>query len=354
MSLRFSWYAPTHGDGRIIGGQSPELAWSPGYINRVAAEAEAAGFDMILIPAGPSCADGIVTAAHIAQATTTLRCLIAVRPGAMPPTVLAKAAATLDHLSAGRLSINIVAGGSPAELAMDGDHEPHDRRYMRAREFLTVLRAVWGSDGVSYAGEFFQIRDAALRPKPLQEGGPPIYLGGTSPSAIQVAAEAADVYLMWGEPSDAVAEQISKVDTAARSHGRRLRFGIRINLIVERTSAAAWERALAMRTQVDLDMAARARAYIADSDSMALSRIQALWNEKHHDPAFWTGMVPFRSGNSTALVGSVEDVVSSLQRYVDAGVSEFIFSAYPHHETVEFVGSQILSALRACSGDVEG
>lgn len=344
--LRFCWYAPTHGDARIIGGRSADLAWSPVYINEVGAAAEAAGFDMILIPAGLDCADATVTAAHLAHATSALRFLIAVRPGSVPPTILAKTAATLDHVSGGRVSLNIVTGGSPMELAMDGDHEPHDRRYARTAEFMSVLRAVWTGDGVDFAGEFFRIVGACLVPKPLQPDGIPLYLGGSSARAVAAAAALADVYLMWGEPSGAVAAQVDRVRTAAAARGRSLRFGMRINLIVDDTSEAAWGRAYAMREQVDAAMAERARAYIRDSDSTALARIQTLRDRATDDPTFWTGMVPFRSGNSTALVGSVDEVADSLLCYVDAGISEFIFSSYPHRDTVHLIGTRVLPALR--------
>jgi alkanesulfonate monooxygenase len=344
--LRFGWYAPTHGDGHIIGGRSAGLEWSPGYIDEVAAEAEAAGFDMILIPAGPGCADAMVTAAHIAAATTSLRPLVAVRPGSVPPTVLAKSAATLDHVSGGRMCLNIVTGGSPAELAMDGDHEPHDRRYARTAEFMTVLRRVWSRDRVDFDGEFFRIVNASLAPKPVRPAGIPLYVGGSSPAAAGVAAELADVYLMWGEPRDAVAAQVDRVRTAARELGRSPRFGMRINLIVDEHSEVAWQRAHAMRERVDPEMSRRAQDYIRNSDSVALARIQALTGHTHDDPAFWTGMVPFRSGNSTALVGSVDEVATSLRGYVRAGISEFIFSSYPHRDSVKLVGTRVLRALR--------
>jgi alkanesulfonate monooxygenase len=347
VNLRFGWYAPTHGDGRIIGGRSPDLGYSPAYIDRVARAAEAAGFDLILIPAGPGCADAMMTGTHIAAVTTGLRPLVAVRTGAVPPTIAAKAAATLDHLSGGRVALNIVTGGSPAELAMDGDHEAHDRRYARTREFMSVLRAVWAGDDVNHRGTFFEIDHATFAPRPVQAGGPPLYLGGSSDDAVRAAAELGDVYLMWGEPSDAVAAQIMKVRTTAARFGRELRYGIRINLIVDRTSAAAWDRAHAMLSQVDAGTADRARTYIADSDSHALARIQALHGHQTADPAFWTGMVPYRSGNSTALVGSVDDVVTSLRRYLDAGATEFIFSGYPHTTTTELIGTEVLPAMRS-------
>jgi alkanesulfonate monooxygenase len=351
MSLRFGWYAPTHGDGRIIGGRSPDLGWSPAYIDEVALAAERAGFDTILIPAGPGCADGFVTAAHVARATRTIRCLVACRTGSASPSFVAKAAATLDHVLGGRLELNIVTGGSPQELRMEGDHVEHDRRYERTREFMGLLRALWTSDGVTHCGEFFHIVEAAFEPKPVQPDGPPLFLGGSSDGAVQAAAEAADVYLMWGEPSPAVENQIAKVREAAAALGREPRFGMRINLIVDAESDAAWERARAMLADVDPAMAARAEAYLATSDSTAVSRIQALQHVQAEDSAFWTGMVPLRSGNSTALVGSVAHVVSSLQRYVDAGVSEFLFSAYPHHETVMQIGTSVIPGVRAYVGD---
>lgn len=348
MPPRFSWYAPTHGDARLIGGRSPDLAWTPAYIDGVAVAAEAAGFDSILLPVGPGCADAMVSATHIALATERLRCIVACRPGSQSPTVLAKAAATLDHVSDGRVSLNVVTGGSPMELAMDGDHEPHDRRYARTREFMAILRAVWSGDAVDYRGEFFRIVEASLEPKPVQPSGPPLYLGGSSEAAVRTAAEEADVYLMWGEPSEAVGEQIARVRAACDATGRTLSFGMRINLIVEEEREAAWERAGAMVAGIDEAMASRASRYLANSDSTAVSRIQALRGADHGDPAFWTGMVAARSGNSTALVGSPGDVVASLRRYVDAGVTEFIFSAYPHGgDSPGFVGEHVVPELRS-------
>lgn len=344
--LAFSWYAPTHGDASIIGGSDESLRWSPSYIDEIAIEAEQAGFDSILIPTGPSCADPFVTATHIVMATTRISPLIAVRTGNWPPTVAAKAAMTLDQLSGGRVKLNIVSGGSPFELAMDGDHEAHDGRYRRTREYLRVLRLLAEATPTTFSGEFFDIRGASFAPSAHRTEGIPLYLGGASEDALQIASENADVYLMWGERAEDVERQLTKAREFAARAGRNIRYGMRINLIVRETTEAAWEAADAMVASVDEAMREKARRYISDSDSHGVSRLQKLVAQKSNDPAYWTGMVPYRSGNSSALVGSPDEIVSSLQRYVDAGISEFIFSAYPHHGTATFIGKHVIPRLR--------
>jgi alkanesulfonate monooxygenase len=344
-NLRFNWYAPTHGDARIIGGRDANLAWTPAYIDRVAQEAESACFEGILLPVGPTCADSFISAAHIAMATKRLRIVAAVRTGAVLPTVAAKSLATLSHLAPERIAINVVTGGSPMELAMDGDTLPHEARYRRTAEFLQVLRCSWEEDPFDFAGEFFKVRGARFAPRPVSPL--PVYLGGASASAVHSATQYADIYLMWGEPSEAVARQFAVVRRLAGLAGRQVRCGMRINLIVGKTHDDAWNMAEAGLAAVTGTQAASAAAYIRDSDSEGLRRIQQTQAITIVDRAvYWTGMVPFRSGNSTALVGSPEEVAAALGNYVQAGVEEFIFSSYPHHESIELIGGEVLPRLR--------
>ncbi len=344
--LSFAWYAPTHGDSTIIGGRDRDRGWSPSYIDEVAREAEAAGFESILIPTGPTCADPFLTAGHIVAATTDLVTLIAVRTGSWLPTVAAKAAMTVDQISGGRVSLNIVSGGSPMELAMDGDYSQHEVRYRRTGEYLEVLRYLWRGEPTTYKGEFFDITGAVFRPPIARKEGIPLYLGGASADAIRIAASFADVYLMWGEPAEAVSLQLDKARHFASEAGREIRYGMRINLIVEETTEAAWSKARQMVASVDPEMRERARAYLANSDSEGVARLQRVAGDDAQDPAYWTGMVPFRSGNSSALVGSPQEVAAALYRYVEAGISEFIFSAYPHLGTARLIGESVIPSLR--------
>lgn len=344
---RWCWYAPTHGDGYFVGAALPERAGTPEYISKVARAAENAGFDSILIPAGPTCTDAFITSTHIVTETQTLRPLIAVRPGFVSPTMVAKMAATLDHISNGRVSLNIVTGGSPMELAMDGDFLDHDGRYRRTDEFTEILKMTWTHDSAySYDGEFFRIENSITRPKPVQRPYPRLYLGGTSEPAIEVAARHVDTYLMWGEPVEMVREQLARVSDAATRYQRSLRFGLRINIVVADTELEAWDRAREMISRVDHSNTSRLARYFRNSDSTSLARIQSLRNHEWSDKCFWTGMTEFRSGNSTALVGSVDQIAESLYSYRRAGISEFIFSAYPHLEACEFVGTRLMPILK--------
>lgn len=344
-NLRFNWYAPTHGDARIIGGRDTDLAWTPAYIDRVAQEAENASFEGILLPVGPTCADSFISGVHIAMATKRLRVIVAARTGAVLPTVAAKSLATMSHLAPERIAINVVTGGSPMELAMDGDNLPHEARYRRTAEFLQILRGSWEKAPFDFGGEFFKVRGARFTPRPASPV--PVYLGGASESAVHAAAKYADIYLMWGESAEAVVRHLAMVRSLAGLAGRQIRCGMRINLIVGKTHDDAWHMAESGLAAVTSTQAASAAAYIRDSDSEGVRRIQQTQAITTGDRAvYWTGMVPFRSGNSTALVGSPEEVAAALGNYVRGGVEEFIFSSYPHHESVELIGAEVLPRLR--------
>ena len=342
MKLLFSWYSPTHGDGEYIGSKDPKFEGA-NYILQNAIEAEKANFDSILIPTGPTCTDSFITATHIASLTKKIKPLIAVRPGFIAPSVAAKMVATLDIISNGRVSLNIVTGGSPIELAMDGDFVEHDKRYERTDEFIEVMKRVWLDDSFSFEGNYFHTENTKIPVKPIQNPYPKLYLGGSSESALKVAVKHIDTYLMWGEPVEKIKEQITKIKLQSN---QSLRFGMRINLIVADTETEAWEKAEEMLANVSKHNNDYLNKYLANSDSTALQRIQSLRGKVFDDPCYWTGMVPYRSGNSTALVGSSEQIIDSLKKYMEAGITEFIFSSYPHLETVSYIGDKIIPALK--------
>ncbi|MFT0804127.1 LLM class flavin-dependent oxidoreductase [Bacillus swezeyi] len=342
----FHFYAPTHGDSRYIGQSQPEIEGSPEYIVKIAERAEESGFNGILIPTGPRCADAFITATNIIVNTKILRPLIAIRPGFISPTVASKMVSTLDILSSGRVSLNVVSGGSPKELAMDGDFTNHDKRYERTKEFTEILKGVWGDSTYDYDGQFYKISGAKFKPNPIQKPYPKLYLGGTSEPALQVASELFDTYLMWGEPLENVKIQIQKVKKKAKRYGREIKCGIRINIITATSEELAWKKAEKIISQVNEDKVSMLKEYMANSDSVSLKRIQSLKEKKFEDPCFWTGMTSYRSGNSTALVGSYEQVAESLIKYIGVGITEFIFSSYPHLETVSEIGEEILPIVR--------
>lgn len=194
------WFLPTHGDGRYLGtiegGRPVDLP----YLQQVALAADSLGYYGVLIPTGKSCEDSWLVASALAPLTRRLRYLVAVRPGLQPPTLAARMAATLDRLSEGRLLINVVTGGDPVENKGDGIFLSHSERYQVTREFLDVYTRLLRGEKVDYHGEHIHVEGAEVLFPPVQENGPPLYFGGSSDAAIDVAAEQIDSYLTWGEP----------------------------------------------------------------------------------------------------------------------------------------------------------
>src|SRR5712691_9795386 len=173
----------------------------PEFIARGSRVHEDGGFDRVLVGYGSTGADGFAVAAHAASVTTRLRFLIAHRPGFVAPTLAARKAATLDHLTGGRIALLIIPGGSDAEQQRDGDWLDHDTRYRRTDEYLDIVRQRWTSaEPFDYKGEFYHVSKAFSEVKPLQQPHVPVYFGGASGPAVEGGAKHGDVYALWGGP----------------------------------------------------------------------------------------------------------------------------------------------------------
>ncbi len=192
------WFLPTHGDGHFLGTSQGARPVSLPYLKQVAQAADSLGYHGVLIPTGRSCEDSWVVASALAPLTERLRFLVAIRPGIVSPTVSARMAATLDRLSGGRLLINVVTGGDPDENRGDGIHLGHAERYELTDEFLRVWRRVLQGEAVDFHGKHIHVENAKALYPPLQRPYPPLYFGGSSEAAHELAGEQVDVYLTWG------------------------------------------------------------------------------------------------------------------------------------------------------------
>ena len=251
------WFLPTHGDGRYLGTTEGGRPVDLPYLQQVALAADSLGYYGVLIPTGKSCEDSWLVASALAPLTRRLRYLVAVRPGLQPPTLAARMAATLDRLSEGRLLINVVTGGDPVENKGDGIFLSHSERYQVTREFLDVYSRLLRGEKVDYHGEHIHVEGAEVLFPPVQENGPPLYFGGSSEAAIDVAAEQIDSYLTWGEPPELVAEKLAVVRERAAARGRTLQYGIRLHVIVRETEEEAWAAADRLIAHLDDDTMAR-------------------------------------------------------------------------------------------------
>lgn len=330
------WFLPTHGDGHFLGTSEGARPVSLPYLKQIAQAADSLGYYGVLIPTGRSCEDSWVVASALAPLTERLRYLVAIRPGIISPTVSARMAATLDRLSGGRLLINVVTGGDPDENRGDGIHLSHAERYEVTDEFLRIWRRVLQGESVDFAGKHLQVENAKALYPPIQKPYPPLYFGGSSAEAHDLAAEQVDVYLTWGEPPQAVAQKIADVREKAAKQGRSVKFGIRLHVIVRETAEEAWQAADKLIANISDETIANAQKSFARFDSEGQRRMAALHGGRRDRleiyPNLWAGVGLVRGGAGTALVGDPQQVAERIKEYADLGIDSFIFSGYPHLE----------------------
>ncbi|MCA8200368.1 FMNH2-dependent alkanesulfonate monooxygenase [Burkholderia sp. AU33545] len=337
------WFIPTHGDSRYLGTAEGARAADYDYFKQIAVAADTLGYEGVLLPTGRSCEDAWVVASSLIPATQRLKFLVAVRPGIASPGLAARMAATFDRLSGGRLLINVVTGGDAAELEGDGLFADHDTRYEITDDFLNIWRGLLSAShdngGFDYIGKHLQSKGGKALYPPVQRPHPPLWFGGSSPAAHAIAADHIDTYLTWGEPPEAVAKKIADIRARAEARGRKIRFGIRLHVIVRETEDEAWRDAERLISRLDDETIARAQKAFANMDSEGQRRMAALHGGKRGGrealevyPNLWAGVGLVRGGAGTALVGNPEQVAERMREYADLGIETFILSGYPHLE----------------------
>lgn len=349
MSLNLFWFLPTHGDGHYLGSNDAARPVDHGYLQQIAQAADRLGFTGVLIPTGRSCEDAWLVAASMIPVTQRLKFLVALRPSVTSPTVAARQAATLDRLSNGRALFNLVTGSDPEELAADGVFLNHKERYEASAEFTNIWRRLLEGETVDHEGKHIQVKGAKLLFPPVQQPRPPLYFGGSSDVAQDLAAEQVDLYLTWGEPPHLVKEKIEQVRAKAAAHGRTVRFGIRLHVIVRETKEEAWDAANRLISQLDDETIAKAQAAFARTDSVGQHRMAALHGGKRDNleisPNLWAGVGLVRGGAGTALVGDGPTVAARINEYAALGIDSFILSGYPHLEEAYRVGELLFPHL---------
>ena len=344
--MKILWFIPTHGDSRYLGTSKGARAATFHYFRQIAIAADSLGYEGVLLPTGRSCEDSWVLAASLIEATRRLKFLVALRPGLVQPVQSARMAATFDRMSGGRLLVNLVTGGDPDELEGDGLFLPHAERYELSRDFLTIWRETLQrshtQEAFDYDGRHLQVKGAKVLYPPLQAPYPPVYFGGSSPEAHDLAAEQLDTYLTWGEPPAAVAAKVADIRGRAARHGRTLQFGIRLHVIVRETEDEAWRAAAELLSHLDESVVAAAQRKFAQMDSVGQRRMAELHKGQFDKadvrkglevaPNLWAGVGLVRGGAGTALVGDPQQVAARIEEYAKLGLDYFILSGYPHLE----------------------
>ncbi|WP_266034576.1 LLM class flavin-dependent oxidoreductase [Brucella intermedia] len=285
--------------------------------------------------------------------TERMKFLLAFHPGLIAPTLLAKMAATFQEFSNGRLMLNVVSGDAKM-LGAYGMMLPHDERYAMADEYLTVWHRLMAGESVTHKGKYFQTDGAKLAlPVGSTIAPPPLWFGGSSDSAIEVAAKHVDTYLSWGETPEQMGTKVQQVKARAAEHGRELKYGIRLYVIVRSTDAKAWEAAADLYDQMDEAAIAANQRFVSKTDSVGQQRMSAMHGgvkpanlrDLEVSPNLWAGIGLVRPGPGTAIVGSPDTVIRTLEAYQAAGVDTFILSGMPLLEEAYRFGEMVLPRL---------
>jgi len=346
------WIAPRI-SSEVLAPQGP--SFNPDIIAATARVHEKADFDRVLIGYFTDAPDGFLIGAHAAATTTRLGLLLAHRPGFVSPTLAARKLATLDQLSGGRLAVHIIAGGSDADQAKDGDFVDHAGRYRRVSEYIGLLRLTWSSTApFDHAGEFYRVSGAYSDIRCKQTPHIPIYGGGGSSNAIQALAPHVDHYMLWGEPLRETSEFMQQVRQAAAAAGKSPpRFSLSTRPILAETDDKAWDRA---RTILERVKARRGGMTPPKPENFGSQRLLAAAAAAEvHDTCLWMKLAEATGarGNSTALVGAPETVAKALLAYYKLGTTSLLIRGYEPLEDAEQYGKELIPLVRRLVAEID-
>ncbi|MCU1501975.1 MAG: Alkanesulfonate monooxygenase [Ilumatobacteraceae bacterium] len=339
------WVAPQESSEIMpLRGPTFDLA----VLTRTAQVHETAGFDRVLIGYFTNGADGFMVGAHVAAVTERLGLLLAHRPGFVAPTLAARKLATLDLVSAGRLAVHIISGGSDPDQARDGDYVDHDARYRRSAEYVDLLRETWAAHAAfDHAGEFYRVEGALSDVYPANGVSIPVYGGGGSDAAVALLSAGLDTFMVWGEPLADTVAFYDRVRAAAVPTRSEIGLSVSTRPILGPTDGAAWDRARGFLDQVVSRTGGRRAPAPENVASQRL--LESAARSEVFDRCLWTPLAAATGarGNSTALVGSPETVAEALADYVDIGATTLLIRGYEPLADADEYGRELIPRVRA-------
>lgn len=290
-------------------------------------EADRVGFDIILFAErhlGPDLTTWVVAGA-IGSRLERIRSMVAVHPGLWHPTLIAKLAITLDRVCKGGMAINIVTGGNEPEFNMFGNSTlmGTEDRYVRATEFVEIIKGMWGTTPFNYEGKFYQVRNGDLRLKPRNEAAPEIFTAARSASGREMIANVGDWWFLdypksvqsTDEVMRSLEESIADMTRRMDRTGRRVRFAFNPFISFGRDQDNALESAVERITRFDKE------------PDNAKVRVRMM-------PAVLGG-----------CIGTPEQIRRQLRRFNDLGIELILFKMAVSTDEVRRIGDEIIAEL---------
>ncbi len=338
--MRYGYWMPVFGGWlRNVEDENMQPTWS--YVKKLAQRSEEVGFDLTLVAElnlndikgveAPSL-DAWSTAAALAAVTEKIEIMVAVRPTFHLPALLAKQAANIDHISNGRLTLNVVSSWWSEEAKKYGVHfEQHDDRYARTSEWLDVLAGVWKQDHFSFSGRYYRVDDNVLEPKPVSKPRPTIYAGGESPAAKELIAEKCDAYLMHGDSPERVGEKIKDLSERRAKHKLPpMKFGVAGYAIVRETEKEAQDEVKRIT-----DVHQSAAGYANYNQWLAGTQLEQKVSLEDYSVS--------NRGLRSGLVGTAEQVSKRLAEFEKVGVDLVLMQFSPQLEEMERFAKAVIN-----------
>ncbi|MFP7168616.1 dimethylsulfone monooxygenase SfnG [Terribacillus sp. 7520-G] len=345
-NVKFAYWVPNVSGGLVISKLPQKTDWSFEANKRYAQIAEQNGFEYALLQTrfiasygADKQLEAITLASALASVTEKLNLISAVHPGLWHPGVYAKMLATLDHISGGRAAVNIVSGWFKQEFISYGEHWlDHDERYRRSEEFIRVLRALWEEEQATYRGDFYRLTDAPLKPKPKNRI--PIFQGGNSEVARDMAARVSDYYFMNGNTLEGFQQQIQDVKARAAKQGRDVKFAVNGFAIVRDTEEEAVSLLRDIVAHADDEAVEGFRESVKDAGQATRSK-QGMWADSSFED-----LVQYNDGFKTGLIGTAEQVADQIIRLKQIGVDLVLTGHFHYEEDLERFGRQVIPLVR--------
>lgn len=345
--IKFAYWVPNVSGGLVISKIEQRTHWDIDYNRRLAQTAEKAGFDYALSQIRFTAGYGAeyqhesVSFTHaLLGATERLKVIAAILPGPWTPALLAKQVATINHLTHGRIAVNIVSGWFRGEFNAIGEHWlDHDERYRRSEEFIRAIRGIWSQDNFSFSGDFYRFNNYTLRPKPL-DPQPEIFQGGSSRAARDMAARVSDWYFTNGNTPEGIKAQIDDIRAKAEAEGRTVKIGVNAFVIARDTEEEARKVLAEIIEQADPE-AVNAFGHEVKQAGKASPEGEGNWAKSSFED-----LVQYNDGFRTNLIGTPQQIAERILALKDVGV-DLVLTGYLHFiEEVEYFGQKVLPLVR--------
>lgn len=347
-NIVFAYWVPNVSGGLVVSNIEQRTDWSYDYNVRLAQTAEQAGFDYALtqirFTAGYNAENQheSVSFSHgILAKTERLKVIAAILPGPWKPALAAKQLATIDHLSNGRIAINVVSGWFRGEFDAIGEEWPeHDERYARSEEFIRSLKGVWSQNNFNFEGKYYQFKDYTLSPKPLQKPHIEIFQGGSSRAARDMASRVSDWYFTNGNTPEELKKQIDDIHEKAKANNHSVKIGVNA-FVIARDSE---EEAQAVLQEIISKANVQAVKSFGEATREAGAASQE--GEGNWAQSTFEDLVQYNDGFRTNLIGTPQQIAERIIELKKVGV-DLILSGFLHFiEEVECFGQKVLPLVR--------